>query len=57
MFTTFEGIGGCGKSTQARKLLEVLQEKGRDVVLTREPGGSPDYCRGKLSADGSGCSR
>ena len=38
---TFEGMDGCGKSTQARLLTEGLEKKGLDVVLTREPGGSP----------------
>ena len=38
---TFEGMDGCGKSTQAGLLAKSLSSKGHDVVLTREPGGSP----------------
>ncbi|MFM8980718.1 MAG: dTMP kinase [Planctomycetia bacterium] len=40
-FVVLEGMDGCGKSTQARRLVERLRAHGRSVVHTREPGGTP----------------
>ncbi len=40
MFVTFEGLDGSGKTTQAELLARHLRDSGRDVVTTREPGGT-----------------
>ena len=41
MFISFEGTEGVGKTTLIRKLYEHFQAEAQDVVLTREPGGTP----------------
>jgi len=40
LFVTFEGVEGCGKSTQAELLRKSLETEGYRVLLTREPGGT-----------------
>ena len=40
LFIVFEGVEGCGKSFQSKKLFYNLKKKNLDVILTREPGGT-----------------
>jgi dTMP kinase len=41
MFVSFEGIDGAGKSTHIARLKQHLADRGREICLTREPGGTP----------------
>ena len=41
MFISFEGTEGVGKSTLIRKIHQFFEQQGKEVVLTREPGGTP----------------
>ena len=41
LFITFEGLDGTGKSTQLRRVVRYLRERGYHVMVTREPGGTP----------------
>lgn len=40
MFISFEGIDGCGKTTQLERLRALLEKRGNEVIATREPGGT-----------------
>ena len=40
-FITFEGMDGAGKSTHLSGFAEALRQRGMDVIVTREPGGTP----------------
>jgi dTMP kinase len=55
LFITFEGIEGCGKTTQVALLADRLRRQGLEVVTTREPGGCPiaDAVRGILLHPGN----
>lgn len=56
LFITFEGTEGCGKSTQIKALAARLQHEGRQVLQTREPGGTPlgEAVRNLLQHDAAG---
>ena len=41
MFISFEGTEGVGKTTLIRKIHQYFEQQGKEVVLTREPGGTP----------------
>ena len=41
IFISFEGIDGAGKSTHIEKLAQMFRDQGRQITLTREPGGTP----------------
>jgi dTMP kinase len=55
LFITMEGMDGCGKSTQLKRLARALAERGLGVAVTREPGGTPagEAVRALLSSEAS----
>ncbi len=55
-FWSLEGCEGCGKSTQAARIKAYLEQQGHEVVLTREPGGTPtgEMIRNMLQHHASG---
>jgi len=55
MFISFEGVEGSGKSTQLVRLKNYLEQRGRTVVCTREPGGTEigESIRGLLLGQGN----
>src|SRR3989344_1216887 len=44
-FLVFEGVEGCGKTTQAKLLADRLHDASYDVLLTKEPGGDSGICK------------
>ena len=40
LFVSFEGVDGAGKTTQANRLADYWRARGREAVVTREPGGT-----------------
>jgi dTMP kinase len=55
LFITLEGMDGCGKSTQMEMLAQALESRGLDIIITREPGGTPvgESVRSLLVSDAS----